>query len=396
MISDAHSITQSLSLYREWRERAFPGSVRPATPHYDGLWDEAESFARTIFIRDNGAEAAALFEREAKYLQLLLRIVPDPTRDPYSFWTLLEHKIAVEVAAQRLGYRVPVVFLDTISDSSVNAFALRMVDSGHQAIVLDPYLNHFVCLTVDIVFEAWRQLPRDFLNFNAIPDSLAVQVVVRENPAICQQFSRILLELIVRRNLETAASYAIQYLMPDAHRIALQRSAQIFMLGHEYGHFIGEHLTGKLPPDYGINIFELADGQRIEQRVDEKRKWNDECQADEIGATLLLEVTRTRRWEPDVAFAGLSIFLTCREHLDHAKNILFVGRVDVPPSPTHPPAYTRGEVLRRYIERTMPHDAAEMMKRVGLLIECLVKAMFEQALPYVVAERVRNSEGRST
>jgi len=393
MISDTHSIAESVDLYREWRVRSFPSSIRPTSPLYDSLWGEAESFARTIFKRHNNAGAAdALFEKEVEYLRLLLEKVPDPTREPFTFWTLIEHKIAVEIAAKTLGYDMPVVLLDTISDLSINAFALRMVDSGHQAIVLDPYLHHFLCLTVDVVLEAWQHLPRHLLNFDPIPDSLAVQLAVDRNPKVHEQFCRILLELLLRHNLEASAAHATARLGPNVHRIILQQAAQIFLLGHEYGHFVGDHFAGKQTPDYGINIFELANGKRVEQFEDEKRRWNDECHADEMGASLLFETARTRKWDVDVAFAGLEIFLSCREHLEHAKHILSIGSTDIPPSPTHPPAYTRCEVLRQHVKRTMAQEVADMANRVGMLVECLVKVLFEKALPYLVAEHIRREQ----
>jgi hypothetical protein len=130
----------------------------------------------------------------------------------------------------------------------------------------------------------------------------------------------------------------------------LVTSAELFVLGHEYGHIILGHLGTSKPRAAalgGSEVRELPFG------------WDEEYAADIKGLELMIEAMRGFRFYVPLSVLGPGLFLAAEDMLERVKKGLHDGSFDLGvPEETrsHPPAFVRLLALEESLKNSLGRD----------------------------------------
>lgn len=114
-----------------------------------------------------------------------------------------------------------------------------------------------------------------------------------------------------------------------------------FVIAHEYGHILRNHLMGLAAPD-------VPEGASAARRI--IWDWRHECEADVAGCALMLAGARKRVTNLAAVLMGIEVFLSCYEMIDRAVSMLTVGDEEhQATTTTHPPARARRAFLHRHL-----------------------------------------------
>jgi len=174
-------------------------------------------------------------------------------------------------------------------------------------------------------------------------EEVNVERGVEAHPEILGELNRVLHAYLVLGDPRRIQSYKI-----DSSRTmtaaALLRSMQLFVLGHEHGHFLVRHGGDNLGPPPASRDPAIRD------------KWNVEYGADRVGLSMMYAVTG----HLVLSFWGAVNLLVCMEVFERCQSILATGAFDpTATSPTHPPNLTRGRQLRAVIREDRPGEETE-------------------------------------
>jgi len=393
----------TVSFLKAWKQKR--GLMSPLSPKgaSSDAWQQAEMLFSLGIIHHFGDVARDHLRRETENLHLLRERLPSVDREPFLFWEAVVNKVAIEIGARRIGYHViPEVLFDTLERASVNAVTLKVDGTEDYIVLIDLGLLLFTSLTATILEDAWRQLPRQLLEFDGVPDYDAVSFAVNKKPGLPLRFGRLLTSALLEEDFLHSTPGIMSddvvgsnpFIKPvsanDPVAGKLPSAIEVFMLGHEYGHILANHLSGAEAPDSGIKVFKFDAGSAIPVELSDEARtyWNQEVQADAIALDLVFEVARQRGWYFDVAFAGVDLFLSCVDYLEKGVNVIRRGNTDVPANLDHPPTYTRRDCLRKRVRETMDPNVSDMLIRCGELMECLAKIFFHKVTPFLVRAHV--------
>lgn len=151
-----------------------------------------------------------------------------------------------------------------------------------------------------------------------------------------------LFEVLVAYALTGQPAFARPYLLPQ-HQANLARvladAAELFVVGHEYGHVVAGHL------EEGTQRTQILGGNPFQEIV---QNWASEFEADSIGLLLADMAMKLRGVDSSVSYIGSDLFLTCADLLGKAVSTIRSGDPDRGAiSPTHPPAHLRRDRLRK-------------------------------------------------
>lgn len=127
-------------------------------------------------------------------------------------------------------------------------------------------------------------------------------------------------ELIVANIVAGRPGAAPQYFLPEPHSSLagiLRDAMELFVLGHEYGHVIGDHLgrSKKLVASLG------------EAQVDELlHSWKDELEADWIGFQLCFAAMRERNIDDALTYSAIALFMRGMELVEASLSVMRTGR----------------------------------------------------------------------
>jgi hypothetical protein len=378
--------------YRQWRHDNLPAFMNFTVSDSDPEWRFAESLSRDVLEKVIGGSVKTSVKREADIVALLRKHVPDPNRQALPFWNLLINKILIETAASKLGHQCPPVVVDILPMHAINALTVPLPGSKSYVITVDFGLRLFSSLTMKVFADAWRQIPRNLLEFAAVPDYFEIWEALRDYSHLFDQFQRILVGILIKGQPEEAVEHAIPELRFDPFSATLESAAEVFILAHEYGHILAGHSLGKTAPDAGIHVWLVEETpMKIEINENVRERWNKESQADRIALDILFEVARIRGWDWDVALSAADLSLTYMDILDKGRNIVLNGNTDFPPSHGHPPMYTRREILRKTVRSIFPSQVADTMICAAHLSEYVMKVLFDSASKVLIAYHLKQS-----
>lgn len=136
--------------------------------------------------------------------------------------------------------------------------------------------------------------------------------------------------------------------------LSLLQGAELFLMGHEYGHVIAKHLesgtrSARALPD------------ALSQEV--LFSWKQEIEADAIGLQLSIPAF-IEHWDnsPEFAYAGAEFFLSCAEMIERCASTFRTGQPNSEEAASHPPPSVRREVLRRRLAQLAPREAAGVIE----------------------------------
>lgn len=175
---------------------------------------------------------------------------------------------------------------------------------------------------------------------------------------------------------------APQYFQGEPHASAanaLRESMELFILGHEYGHFIAHHLRE------GRQIKAAIGSEEVTEIV---RSWADEFEADAYG--LQLSVAAMRRAKVDLALSywGCDFFFTTLDIIDRALRLVATGEETDPDLAdatrrSHPPAPWRRDQLRKAVKAFEGGAASEPLALAESL-QFAMELMWEKTRPLFV------------
>lgn len=275
----------------------------------------------------------------------------------------------------------------TIHHPIMNAYTIAVPDSSEHLVVVSDRLFSFihemakVALSPTVIeFSPSKQA----IEYNMSETTAANHI--RANPELQRYFVSMILDFLL--------------IVPGEHRIigrdimplvsALVEGSELFIVGHEFGHVIGQHVPKKM------TLFKLnspAGEHRDEPPERVVRSWRQEVEADIYGFQLMMTAlgNNSQTTTSDISLLAPLFFFKCVEILEKAKFLLENGVEENSLSETeltkildalisvldeedeyevndlelsslsrkygeHPPVFLRHFLLSRLLESAMPDD----------------------------------------
>ncbi|KQX55792.1 MULTISPECIES: hypothetical protein [unclassified Streptomyces] len=284
------------------------------------------------------------------------------------------HMLADQLEASFDG-SFPRPVLGMMATGEINALTLLAPGSQTHLVVFEDELLNFANLFSKAVALA---MPYEDAEDGGIAFSVDIDRVrshVRESPEAVRRFREVVLGYL----LEGRPSAAPQYFPPEAVATMggiLRDGMELFVLGHEYGHVMAEHVADRQSPR---RLLGTEEGEVTEVGW----KWEQEVVADLLGWNLCLEAMY-RNHGAALAHAGVELFFSACEVLDRAVPLLVTGtNAPRPQSPTHPPAELRRDLVRTHTQARLEENAAPLLE-LGAAIQEIVDILWEQTAPLIL------------
>lgn len=159
----------------------------------------------------------------------------------------------------------------------------------------------------------------------------------------------------------------------------LRDGMELFVLGHEYGHVMAEHVADRKGPRRMLG----TDGADVTEVTEVAWKWEQEAVADLIGWNLCLGAM-SGDYGPSLPHAGVELFFSACEVLERAVPLLVTGaNAPRPASPTHPPTELRRDLVRGHAKERLNEGAAPLLQ-LGTAIQEIVDVLWEQTAPVIL------------
>ncbi|MEF9886022.1 hypothetical protein [Streptomyces sp. P9-A4] len=270
---------------------------------------------------------------------------------------------------------VPRPVLGMMATGEINAVTLLAPDSRTHLVVFEDELLNFANLFSKAVALA---MPHERAEDGRIAFSVDIDKVrrhVRESPEAVRRFREVVLAYL----LEGRPGRAPQYFAPEGISnmgAILREGMELFVLGHEYGHVMAEHVADRKSRR---RMLGTAEGEVTEVGW----KWEQEVVADLLGWNLSLGAM-SGEYGAALPHAGVELFFSACEVLERAVPLLVTG-ANAPrrESPTHPPAALRRDLVRTHAQARLEDDAAPLLE-LGTAIKEIVDVLWEQTAPVIV------------
>jgi hypothetical protein len=331
----------------------------PKAAQSGGGWVTAKETAQSILSTLTEQKfAEQSIARSERYLDLLMDSAPTDTRTPMEYWVWAKNQGSIDFAAASLGRSVPpLLVVDTMRIVDWNAWAGQIENSDEYLIILQTGLRDFtniICKPLARIVvrlgEKLRQLAgeteatRKFLHRHLGPDADALD-----------DLTRVFSSYLFGGNVLSAP---IGYdKTPELRMIsgALETAANLFVLGHEYGHVLQGHLFPSGRDD----------------------NWEMEFSADQIALELMLE--SHERYRPVIpSFCGAAVLMTAWDVLYRCERFVDDETAAKSIPSLHPPIADRFERLCANLrERRSSDPTVELELSAGLkaVVECSLQPM---------------------
>jgi hypothetical protein len=304
--------------------------------------------------------------------------LPTPYENPfvYSMMTAMAKDIeeaAVTLFSHELKTRP---LMGTLPLGKAGASAIRIPFTGELIIVIHQGLFAFVNLLGKVVAAA---IPSAGSTERGTFDYALDQVdkTIEDNPVILERFIDILKSYLIEGRPHTRG----QYVLVQPNRtwcVILLQSAELFVLGHEYGHIIKGHFDQQ-----GLQTPSVGSAPIAEILL----SWAQEFEADVTGASLAVTAMKRRDYELAFGYSGADFFCTAADIVMRALGVLQRGTEDAPESETHPPWLDRRTTLRRALELGVGAANARIPLYVATTVDHILTTLWAAARPDVVALR---------
>jgi hypothetical protein len=180
---------------------------------------------------------------------------------------------------------------------------------------------------------------------------------------------------------------AEQYLLSGPSSVLsswLRKSAELFVMGHEYAHVILGHLTETPSPHRGL-------GPNVETIT---RQYGQEVEADLLGVQLsVATMGRTQGVDVPLAVFGAYLMFSAIDVVDRAVETLYPGvRPSASEHETHPPTEMRREFLAPVLANVTNEEVAGAAARLGEQVQFILDALWERSVPHYVGLRDSGAE----
>jgi hypothetical protein len=308
--------------------------------------------------------------------------------DPYTIGLLWHKADLMEEAARRHAFRLPErPLLGTLPTGQINAMTVLVPRTDEHIVLFESQLFMFTHLTAQAVAEVVPYVEQEDGSVIYSTNAAAVEERIEHHPEATRRFGE-----VIRAYLETLQpGFAAQFdqsAIRGTFAAALSDSAEMFVLGHEYGHVLKGHLGQRNP----VSRFSETGSTRAE--VEEIRySQRQELEADIEGLQLMLPPQQVR-WGVPLSYASVDFFFTMMDVFDQAISVLrhgedlinaavleqalsqLRGDGDGNTRTTHPAPVVRREFLRHVFGKSAARDARvsnalEMAGQLQAIVELL-------------------------
>jgi hypothetical protein len=152
---------------------------------------------------------------------------------------------------------------------------------------------------------------------------------------------------------------------------------ECFIMGHEYGHIIEGHLANR------STAAALLGNDKVQEYV---RSWEQEFDADAVGASLVIDAMRRQRhFDVALSFWGADFFFSCIEIVERGVSIVKTGQENQLTFGSHPPVALRREALRNALAKSLPEEHAKAAVTLGRTLEQIIEELWSITKPHLLA-----------
>ena len=302
-----------------------------------------------------------------------------PTRyeDPGWFSVVKELADELDEAANVLGMKLPPIpVFGTLPLKQVNAMAVPVPHADECIIVFQVGLFGFMNLASK-AFAAALPVDTDGNGATFSVDPETVRAHLRSDGAPVRRMGELLEAYVCHGDPHVAE----QYLMGNpglAVANIFRRTAEQFVLAHEYGHLIGGHLA----------IERAAAGSPAMAEVHGiPQDWQQEYEADFLGTLLTAQANASKGFDLALAYAGVDLAFTAIALVERAVALSTTGDAERRASTdSHPPATSRRHTMRLALESLTDDEKqvegarglAEALEQIGDMFWAEIAPRFEQ------------------
>jgi hypothetical protein len=263
----------------------------------------------------------------------------------------LNNQIRDVIASSSVKLRGVPVF-GTLPTRRVNARTFAVPGTNNVVIAFEDQLFTFALLFSKAVVYAFpeRQESSGGAGFSTSKEEIRKRIETHPEPR--RRFQEVLAAYL----LAGTPSAAPPYFQAQPHATLssiLRQSMELFILGHEYGHFIGNHLQE------GRQVKAAIGNEKVTEIM---RSWSDEFEADVYGLQLSVAAMRKTGHDTALGYWGADFFFTMLDSVERALHILTTGKEadldgkNAAPS-SHPPPALRRQYLRNAVNKLFKNDA---------------------------------------
>lgn len=235
----------------------------------------------------------------------------------------------------------------TVSTRSVNACTL-ILDTGEPVIFVEEDILSFIHLYSKVFCQCLTVGPESNGMLTILTGREEIIKNIENNPEILLRFQDFLKSYITDGSPRDSEQY---YLEKDIRYYLcthLMMSAELFIIGHEIGHYIANHLTSRR--EFGFFNQEL-------NVAFEEKNWDKEYEADYIGMCLAMQAMARQKFGPDFCYLGIEPFFIVYDIARRARKILKDGDEEISNEfNSHPPNVLRRQKTRSILEEMTPPE----------------------------------------
>jgi hypothetical protein len=313
---------------------------------------------------------------------------PTPYELPGTYWLMSSLAEDIERLQPKSPQKeLPRPVFGTLPTGKVNARAILVPTSNEYLLVFESEIFTFCNLLSKIIaqslpfnlvgssFEKQGQSREESdWTYSLLNEDIAKNI--RENRQIQLRFEQLLLAYI----LQGSPSFAPRYMLRDPHlsfASLLRRPMELFIMGHEYGHIIGEHHKAS----------KIVSGNILGMKVNEiQYQGKEESEADFTGLYLTLQIAKEYGYPGAVlVFAGMDV-------LQRSLSV-FSNGVEYPPDVakhesrgSHPPPSFRREIAQEFMTGTFNVHPSSFPLVLGSAIDKIMKMLWESTRPTIFRE----------
>ena len=334
-----------------------------------------EKFIRQFYesqIRD-GTQSFEEFRKDAlNSLRDSSDVAVATYQDPLWYSLIADMVTKIEKVLQKQGIRLnPSPIFGSLPTGRVNGIALKVPEDEQIIILIEDGLFGFANLTAKAISRVFPFKGEDESHLTFSTENSDLQQEFVDKPEIPERFLEVLLAYILGGHPHMARPYLPE---PNYDRISsmLRDSMELFVLCHEYGHWVSGHL--KLDNTQKAMIANEDTNELV-------TSWQEEFEADIKGLEIMLEVMRGEGFDLALSYWGVEFFFGCIDVVERAISIIETGSVDVQISATHPPTEIRREMLRSVLKRSIPEEYAVAPLQLAGLVQLILDHLWHICEP---------------
>ncbi len=306
-------------------------------------------------------------------------VAPTPYEDPGMYGFLQHLVMRIEDAASAAGVSLPCPppLVGTLPTGSVNARTVLVPGTSEYLVLFEDQFFHFALLASKAIASAFPLVETTHPTIN--PDPVLIRQRLEQEPEVGARFA----EVVLAYAHSGQPGRARPYLPARPYGLlagSLQKSLEMFALGHEYGHVVRGHLE-----EASHKVLRVLPDEDTEAL---QYSWRQEYEADIVGTGLCIGAMLADGNYLPMSFWGIDCFFSVLDVVKRASSILSYGAEQTGRPGSHPPPNERRRrvrgVLRSMVDGPSATEQLEVAHTLGATVASTVELLWEQARPLVL------------